>query len=422
MPRIRKNAKPQPKFEIVNADCLEYLDTLDYESIDSFVQDPPYGLGFMGSNWDYEVPGPEFFKAQLRVAKPGAHLVAFGGTRTFHRLACAIEDAGWELRDNLCWLYGSGFPKSHNIAIAIDKQAGAMGHRGKRVTHHVGQEHMAAPAGMAPPEPITEAAKQWEGWGSALKPGHEPIILARKPLISTLADNVLDYGTGGLNIDGCRIGADGGTSKAAANVAAPKHESVTGYGDGLNGGGGKGRELDAGRWPANVILDPEAGAALDAEVGVSKSSAAAGVQRHGRSGGIMGEVGALRDGRPEGHNDSGGPSRFFYTAKSSRSEREAGLEDFGAEIVSDGRQTVNDTAYQRDATKRRNIHPTVKPVDLMRWLVRLVTPPGGLVCDPFCGSGSTGCAAMAEGFDFLGIERSAKFAAIAEARIRHWKP
>ncbi len=294
------------------------------------------GSGFMGKAWDGSKIAfdPSVWGELLRVAKPGAYLVAFGGTRTYHRLACAIEDAGWELRDCLMWLYGTGFPKSHNLK----------------------GEH--------------------EGWGTALKPGWEPIILARKPFKGTVAKNVVSYGTGALNIDAARIGT--GEDRAAGGSTGKRANADEGYsGAWADADAGRSRPT-GGRWPANVAMDPEAGA-------------------------LLGEA-----------------ARFFYCAKASKKERELGLEDFTPKTVSDGREVEADNAYQRGKTERRNSHPTIKPIELMRWLVRLITPPGGLVCDPFCGSGSTGCAAAAEGFNFLGIEREAEYAALAEARIKHW--
>ena len=414
---------------VENADCLDFLAALKPDCIDSFVQDPPYGLAFMGKGWDYAVPGPEFFEAQLRVAKPGAHLVAFGGTRTYHLLACAIEDAGWELRDSLMWLYGSGFPKSADVAKAIDAHAfgvwlDANGHR-----EEYRRQVASYKASKASPEETkalhlrwheaagaidTDDAQKWEGWGTALKPAWEPIILARKPFKATVAANVLAHGTGALNVDACRVATN----------------------DNLNGGGySDNRETSTndvygeyarmqpaafqqptGRWPANVVLDPEAGALLDAQTGELKSGKKEG-GKYTRAVGIH-DGGQRADGEAC-YNDAGGASRFFYCAKATKKEREAGLENFDPRIVNDGRKTSIDNAYQRGDTKRRNTHPTVKPVALMRWLVRLITPPGGIVCDPFCGSGSTGCAAVLEGFDFVGIEREAELAALADARIAH---
>ena len=243
-------------------------------------------------------------------------------------------------------------------------------------------------------------------------------MLARKPFKGTVAANVLEHGVGALNIDGCRIGTTGGTSKHAALVAAPKHSAVSAYGSGLNGGGGKGREIDGGRWPANVILDPEAGAMLDAQTGALKNGGQnkAGTRHHG----VATESPTI-SGETKFAGDAGGASRFFYCAKASKSEREAGLENFTPHAVGDGRETPADNAYQRGKTERKNTHTTVKPIALMRYLCRLVTPPGGLILDPFCGSGSTGCAAVLEGFNFIGIELEAEYVPIAQARIEHCK-
>jgi DNA modification methylase len=355
--------------EVRHGDCLDVLPTLDAASIDAIVCDPPYGLGFMGKAWDHGVPGAPFWEAALRVAKPGAHLVAFGGTRTFHRLACAIEDAGWEIRDCLSWLYGSGFPKSHN-----------------------------GPWG-----------------GTALKPAWEPIILARKPLDGTVAANVAAHGTGALNIDGCRIagppsqgGERRGTYLGIMNDDGwqPKPGVID-------------RSMASGRWPANVVLDEDAAALLDAQSGdVGAASPVRGTEPSAASTGMITGTRARVSG--PFHADTGGASRFFYCAKASRAEREAGLD--GMPMRRLDRETY-DPAY-RDAhsgegrkSETRNHHPTVKPVALMRWLVRLVTPPGGLVLDPFAGSGSTGVAAMREGFPFLGIEREVAYVEIARRRI-----
>lgn len=311
-------------WRVIYADCIEAMRAMDEASIDAIVCDPPYELGFMGKAWDSSGVAyqPRTWEAALRVLKPGGHLLAFGGTRTYHRLACAVEDAGFEIRDCIAWLYGSGFPKSHN----------------------------------------------GEWGGTALKPAHEPIVVARKPLVGTVAANVLKHGTGGLNIDGCRIegpkagGSGGAPLKFGGENHRPFHDTA------------EPREFDTsqGRWPANVVLDPEAAAMLDEQSGERPGS------------------------------DGQGASRFFYCAKASRGERNAGLDGF------------------EERAALRNVHPTVKPIDLMRWLVRLVTPPGGTVLDPFTGSGTTGCAAVLEGFDFIGIEREGEYVEIARARIRHW--
>ena len=312
---------------IHNGDCRDVLRTLDAESIDACVTDPPYGLSFMGKGWDRGVPGVEFWAEVLRVLKPGAHLLAFGGSRTFPRLAVAIEDAGFEIRDTLSWLYGSGFPKSHNL-----------------------------PGGL----------------GTALKPGWEPIILARKPFRGTVKANVAAHGTGALNIDGCRVGEDGGTKSTLTTGAA----SLNTFGHGLNGGGKI--ALDAGRWPANVLHD-----------------------------------GCLDD-EPWG--------RFFYSAKASRADRDAGL---GAlPMLTSGERTGRTdgspglTPYAGATHPARNPHPTVKPTELMRWCCRLITPPGGVVLDPFTGSGSTGRGAVLEGFGFVGIELDPAYAEIARLRVQ----
>lgn len=374
-------------------DMREVLPTLEAASFDAVVTDPPYGLGFMGKDWDHSVPGIHFWQEILRVAKPGAHLLAFGGTRTFHRMMCAIEDAGWELRDTLCWLYGSGFPKSHN-----------------------------GPWG-----------------GTALKPGFEPIVMARKPLIGTVAANVQQHGTGALNIDACRIatdpavddprlggGGDWATDKAAQNVYE---------------GGYAGKRIESsalGRWPANVLHDGSDEVVLlfpNAPGQIADASASASARKaqnvygtmkrgNGRDGEAsadsenLGDVGFnMRPGvRRE---DSGSAARFFYCAKADREDRNWGCDGIAEKplLWSSGAQSPG--TFQAEGTKRAssNNHPTVKPHDLMRWLCRLVTPPGGLILDPFTGSGSTGRAALAEGFRFVGVELDAGYAAIAEARL-----
>ena len=411
--------------DIYHGDCREVMRTLDPESVDSIVSDPPYGLSFMGKGWDHGVPGVEFWTEALRVAKPGAHLLAFGGTRTYHRLACAIEDAGWEIRDCVMWVYGSGFPKSHDVSKAIDKAAGAerevvgqpyMVPNAKAVNpHFVG---IADKRDDAPPEieycataPATDAARQWSGWGTALKPAWEPIIVARKPLCGTVAENVLTHGTGGINVDGCRVGTDAGWS----------------YPNGRGGSGWHGREslsrnLDkpiaasSGRWPANVIHDGS-----DEVVGLFPQANGNGnKQLLSREGGTKNAFAGFPGGRSDagmGRADSGSAARFFYCAKASKKDRDDGLEGFAPAKTNDGRKVDADNAYQRVATERANIHPTVKPTALMRYLCRLVTPPGGVVLDPFTGSGSTGKAAIMEGFRFIGIEREAEYVEIAKARI-----
>ena len=410
------------RFELHLGDCLETLRAMPDSSVDSIVTDPPYGLSFMGKRWDYDVPSVEIWAECLRVLKPGGHLLAFAGTRTQHRMAVRIEDAGFEIRDMIAWVYGSGFPKSLDVSKAIDKRGG-----NSHLTAEVGAAIKAArlargvsikdadarycggstlwswfegrPAGQQMPTasvmaaiasdwpeltkyaeaiaeaerevvaqqrgtmlavapgqdndrrtttleitaPATEAARQWQGWGTALKPALEPITVARKPLTGTVASNVLEWGTGALNIDGCRVGSDGGAKWV------PQGDKGDGgqFGGGIKDGG---IELvpGLGRWPANLIRSGSEPADL------------------------LGEA-----------------ARFFYCAKASKRDRGEG-----------------------------NTHPTVKPTDLMAYLCRLVTPPGGVVLDPFMGSGSTGKAAMREGFRFIGCELSAEYLEIARARIQ----
>lgn len=386
-------------------------------SVDAIVTDPPYDLlttsrngsrrinnpdtpagrtarGFMGKTWDGT--GVAFdsqtWAEALRVLKPGGHLLSFGGTRTFHRMTCAIEDAGFEVRDCLMWLYGSGFPKSLDVSKAMDKAAGAereVVRQVKRTGKSAGT-YGAFAGNNVETSCATDLAKQWAGWGTALKPAWEPVILARKPLIGTVVANVTEHGTGALNIDGSRIGTDGevvhapqsdptkrkgtvgtdlGITRAdVADFQQAQRESIE-------------RTNTLGRWPANVLLDEDSAAMLDAASGVTTSGAAG---RRGASGFV--------DGYKSGdytvpYGDTGGASRFFYTAKASRTERNG------------------------------STHPTVKPVDLMRYLCRLVTPRGGLVLDPFAGSGTTGQAALAEGFRCILIEREAEYV----AGIKTWR-
>jgi len=410
-------------FEIVHADSLEFMGRMKNDCVDAIVTDPPYGLKFMGKEWDRGLPGVPFWEQALRILKPGGYLQACGGPRTYHRLASAIEDSGFEIRDCLQWLFGSGFPKSHNVALGIDKQFGH-GNRGRAIptastyqATDTDRENKLTANKVGAYEPKTEAAAPWVGWGSALKPAYEPIVMARKPFKGTLADNVLTHGTGALNIDGCRVETDENLGRlcTAQDPSSYSLHNKTEYVDNSTG---------KGRWPANIALDSEAASMLDAQTGERKSRG-----KYTRSlnnsltksdHGFLGKN-ATFDRSNKYANETGGASRFFYTAKASKKEREAGLENFTPHTVSDGREVECDNAYQRGKTERRNTHPTVKPIDLMRYLVRLVTPPGGLVLDPFCGSGSTGCAAVLEGFRFVGIEKKSEFVELAKARIAHYE-
>jgi site-specific DNA-methyltransferase (adenine-specific) len=357
-------------------------------SVDSIVTDPPYELGFMGKSWDSTgiAFNVEVWAEALRVLKPGGHLLAFSGSRTYHRMAVAIEDAGFQIRDQIMWIYGSGFPKSLDVSKAIDKAAGAKREvvdsipdrwAGKgNVLQRSTQESNESVNITAPSTP---EAQQWADWGTALKPAHEPIVLARKPLIGTVAANVLEWGTGGLNIDGSRVGD-------RLDKPQTRPASASGLG---NGGVAYGTRqapvtfYTEGRFPANLI----------------------------------------HDGSDEVAELLGEPARFFYCAKASKRDRNEGLDRF-KEIRTGAMQATADGSMltgsgNQRTTTRANHHPTVKPTDLMRYLVKLITPQGGTVLDPFTGSGSTGKGAVIEGFNFVGIELDPDYVAIATARIQH---
>jgi len=422
---------------VKNGSCLEVMQTMTESTACSIVTDPPYGLSFMGKEWDHGIPGKAFWIEALRVAKPGAHLLAFGGTRTYHRLACAIEDAGWEIRDCVMWVYGSGFPKSLDVSKAIDKAAGAerevVGNYGRSFRPH---SENTEPGWDRPSHdihgnitaPATDAAKQWAGWGTALKPAWEPIIVARKPLLGTVAENVIQHGTGAINVDGCRV---------AHNEPIKPMKAQSG-GDKVYGQSGRHEDTTElksnGRWPANLMHDGS-----DEVLGLFPVTTS-GVFKQRKSGSQFlaharnADVGGCQGG------DTGSAARFFYCAKASKADRDEGcegLEDRGSIEFSQGKagrcpehgksNKSGENTYacgckivytgEKARIYRRNHHPTVKPTALMRYLCRLVTPPGGIVLDPFMGSGSTGKAAVMEGLDFIGIEQSKEYCEIAEARI-----
>ena len=410
-------------------DNRQVLKTMPDNSVDSIVCDPPYELGFMGKKWDstgiaYDVT---LWTECLRVLKPGGHLIAFGGTRTYHRMTCAIEDAGFEIRDCIQWIYGSGFPKSHNVANAIDK---SMGHENRGHAIASGSKFHAttglprASGELLPKyEGKSETSKPWEGYGTALKPAVEPAVLARKPLIGTVADNVLTWGVGALNIDGCRIGNEQLTRKKG-------NSTTTSYGSDRTWNTSTTPRIDwtgTGRWPANVIFDEEAAQVLDSQSGVTVSGTLAPHHKIRASKNIaMSGDNQERNPRQSFGGDYGGASRFFYVAKASKAEREAGLdEQWWAEMeamevkAAGGMQGRQDGSLEGEPVRRANHHPTVKPIDLMRYLVRLVTPKDGVVLDPFMGSGSTGCAAMLEGINFIGIDITPEYVEIARRRIIH---
>ena len=444
------------EYVLHHGDCLEVLRTLADRSVDAVVTDPPYGLAFMGKRWDYDVPAVDVWAECLRVLKPGGHLLAFAGTRTQHRMAVRIEDAGFEIRDMIAWVYGSGFPKSLDVSKAIDKRGGAtanfeefrdavkkaMKEQGLKtsaladalgnfmLSHYLtagsqpaipnyrdfkiirefvnlgdsfnhlfaaeaerevvgqqggnllavapGQDNDRSATTLDITAPATDAARQWHGWGTALKPALEPITVARKPLSGTVAATVLEHGTGALNVDGCRVGVER-TKRTCNGVGQSSSFDMAASGEHRVNGS------DAGRWPANLI----------------------------------------HDGSEEVTELLSDSARFFYCAKASKRDRDEGCEGMEAIHRANGNKWT-DQDYRVASGKRppsaesgprRNHHPTVKPTDLMRYLCRLVTPPNGTILDPFTGSGSTGKAAMLEGFQFIGIEREAEYVEIAKARI-----
>lgn len=405
---------------LINKDNIQALKELEDNSIDSVVTDPPYGLSFMGKKWDYDVPSKELWFEVFRVLKPGGHLLSFGGSRTYHRLAVGIEDAGFEIRDQIMWVYGSGFPKSLNIGKAVDKLQGTNYPKNTLISNNNSMS-----GGNYTRNTINiqnEIAKEWEGWGTALKPAHEPIVLARKPLAEkTVAKNVLKYGTGGINIDESRVGTDGGTKKIDTENC---RESLGKYGDGLNGG--KVQSLNEGRFPANFIHDGS-----DEVVSMFPDSKSNWKNKDIHKGdlGISNNFGA--SGITGNHyDDSGSASRFFYCAKASKSERNKGLNGFEEKQTTGGGggignylDDVNSASgkYGSEKAPNKNYHPTVKPIALMRYLTRLITPKQGTVLDPFMGSGTTGIACKLEGFEFVGIEISKEYFKIAEARIKNYK-
>jgi len=369
--------------QLHHGDCLEVLRSMPDCSVDSIVTDPPYGLSFMGKKWDYDVPSVDVWVECLRVLKPGGHLLAFAGTRTQHRMAVKIEDAGFEIRDMIAWVYGSGFPKSLDVSKAIDKAAGAerevVGR--KAVTRVMDGSDLVGGnvrAGfVSVTAPSTDAAKEWQGWGTALKPALEPITVARKPLIGTVAENVLQYGTGAINVDGGRVGT--GDDRTSGGATGKRIDADGGYSGGWGFAQDGVKRASGGRWPANFIHDGS-----DEVLGLFPQSKSTGGTNPSNPNVIYGKRDSLTYFN---YGDSGSAARFFYCAKASKADR------------------------------GENHHPTVKPTDLMRYLCRLVTPPNGIVLDPFNGSGSTGCAAVLEGFQYIGIEREAEYIAISEKRI-----
>lgn len=389
-----------------HGDCLDVLRELPDNSVDAVITDPPYSLNFMGREWDSHRSSSEFqdwctvwATECLRILKPGGHLLAFGGSRTWHRLAAAIEDAGFEIRDSIAWLYGSGFPKSMDVSKAIDKAAGAerevVGHA--RRTGKESGTYGAFAGDNTITVPTTDAAKQWQGWGTALKPSFEPIVVARKPLAGTVATNVLEHGTGALNIDACRIPTGdklgGGSTTRGQQMKDGWHrpwmddpDMVAANAERSRASVARSEEL--GRWPTNVILDEHQASELDRQSGTSTS-------RVGKPRGAASGAGWGMTATGAEYADEGGASRFFpvfrYEPKAPTSERPK----------ADGVQ-----------------HPTVKPLDLMRWLVRLVTPVGAVVLEPFAGSGTTAEACVLEDRQCIAIEREAEYLPLIVSRLK----
>jgi DNA modification methylase len=517
-------------FTVFHGSNLDVLPFMADNSVDSIVTDPPYELGFMGKKWDstgiaYSV---ELWQECLRVLKPGGHLLAFGGSRTWHRLAVAIEDAGFDVRDSIAWLYGSGFPKSLDISKAIDKRRddskdadkiveylqsklpvkvdwskvdellGTVGSKqkffvlstkafkarvmrweqwlktkdwlgldsemdnqvwrlngrkgqpgdawaerevigkqdGRLLAVAPGQDNDRSAVTLDITAPATPEAEKWAGWGTALKPAFEPVVVARKPLIGTVAENVLTWGVGGLNIDGSRIGwaseADRQSNVNAGGFTKPGWVQEANVMNRQDGGlYDVGRVTNPnpvstlGRWPANIILDEYTAGLLDEQSGVTRSPAIGSVTktqpRH--SGSMAGGFQHNPEGMANGYGDSGGASRFFYVAKASKRDRNEGLDELPAISAGVGDNRPSGDFNQRLGTQdkpaqpKQNFHPTVKPTDLMRYLIKLVTPAGGTVLDPFTGSGSTGKAAILDGYQFVGIELTEEYLPIIEGRL-----
>ena len=421
-------------------DCIDKLKELDDNSIDSIVTDPPYGLAFMGKKWDYDVPPQEIWEECIRVLKPGGHLLAFAGSRTYHRMAVRIEDAGFDIRDQIMWVYGSGFPKSRDVGKDIEKikvggiknlkQVGTK--QGVKV--ETGTQGFSYSKEYVPGKsmggkqisgeiPVYEITNDWGGWGTALKPAHEPIVMARKPLSEkTIGQNVLDWGTGGINIDESRIQHD---EPVKTTTRTEKGDTWNEKNSGLRNNPSNMASADPkGRFPANVIFDEEAGRILDEQSGQTTSGK---VKESKDSYDGESNTGFLRgkSNSSNQHGDKGGASRFFYCPKTSKTDRNEGLDDFEKKSRSDANKMMGKSGNFKTGsgndrtTEFKNNHPTVKPTDLMLYLIRLVTPKGGTTLDPFMGSGSSGKAAVRGGFDFVGVEREKEYFEIAEARIQY---
>ena len=404
---------------LLHGDCLEQMKTLDDNSVDSIVSDPPYGISFMAKKWDYDVPSVEVWTEAMRVLKPGGHALIACGTRTQHRMVVNIEDAGFEIRDVVSWIYGSGFPKSLNISKAIDKAAGAerevVGQAKSGSSSRAFQSEAETTSGKhSITAPATEAAKQWDGWGTALKPSSEFFTLCRKPLSEkTIAANVLKWGTGGINIDGCRV------EGSPPSVPNPTTKGgIYGNIGGDKSGRSEMSDNTQGRFPANLIHDGSQEVLdLFPESGARKGSNLVNSMENSNS---IGNGWQHTGGKCE--SSSGSAARFFYCPKASKKDRNEGCEGMEAvEVKGNGKGSLSKHGQTGKVNKpivSQNTHPTVKPTALMAYLCRLITPTGGVVLDPYMGSGSTGKAAVQEGFSFVGIELDPDYYEICKARVQ----
>lgn len=428
------------RFVVHTGDNLPILKTLADNSVDAIVTDPPAGISMMGKDWDSDKGGRDKWiewmagiaAECLRVIKPGGHALVWALPRTSHWTATAWENAGWEPRDRICHIFGSGFPKSTNISKQIDRMAGAerevirFERHGKTALGVMNDDTWQAQELVPYTAPATDAAKQWDGWGTALKPAVEDYWLFRKPIEKRLniAQNVLKWGTGGLNIDGCRIATDGERPQGSGNpIKNAPREAIQ---PGRSGGNGGNTTSELGRWPAHLIHDgSEEVVRLFPVTGPSKAAARGGTNPNPMDWGNSRSDGTLI----KGHDDQGGSaSRFFYCAKPAKRERDAGLEELEAKQKVFNGQSGHSAGLAPGSVEdkfttapAKNFHPTVKALKLMTYLCRLITPPDGLILDPFTGSGSTGCAAMLEGFRFIGLEREEQYVEIAQKRIEYWR-